>query len=323
MIRRHGEQAFGKENLTRLKYLRESPVYELSHVAGLFDDWNRERIKRVPRRPPHDNLWAEWRIEYEGPVDFAGKRLKWDFTVGAFMYKTEIRTTADDSPDLRAVIEKSRYCYMTRMFRFMNGMPVGIENQQDREYVRMILNTPTADVDSHIWLLNEDGSELECLYLEHRQKAKLFKGENLRLDQSCLGLSMMSLAPGKRSCDKLCTPWPMWMCFSLLHCKNVETVQCTQARDTRRVVKSGNLPRCDYKVLRVKLPQFMMARGPVSNSTCRTCRFHLRSGHFKNLTHPRYVGHDDPRGNWHWWPATWVGSAQAGIVLVSRTRVIG
>jgi hypothetical protein len=42
--------------------IKEAPVYDLSDLVPLAQDWEKESKQLVPRRPPFDSLWAEWEI---------------------------------------------------------------------------------------------------------------------------------------------------------------------------------------------------------------------------------------------------------------------
>jgi hypothetical protein len=114
--------------------------------------------------------------------------------------------------------------------------------------------------------------------------------------------------------DPVFFPWPPFMAFSLLHCRNVEAVAHEPtARERRQVERSGNPPRVTYKTLRIKLPEIEAGRrkpGHPDDEDARHVRFHLCRGHFKNLKHPRYKN-----PGWHWWPATWRGSRSLGEVV--------
>src|SRR5207237_1172169 len=85
----------------------------------------------------------------------------------------------------------------------------------------------------------------------------------------------------------------------------------------RRVRKSGNPPRTDYRVLKLTLPATAKARGdaPGGDGDKPGVRFHLVRGHFKNLTHERYR-----HPGLHWWPSHTRG--QESLVVVRLKTII-
>src|SRR6267142_1411008 len=66
--------------LPALRLLYDMPVYELTNVLPLFQDWNSEWRRPIPKRPPHDSLWAEWKHR-----DVFGQ----DWTLACRLHKVE------------------------------------------------------------------------------------------------------------------------------------------------------------------------------------------------------------------------------------------
>lgn len=114
------------------------------------------------------------------------------------------------------------------------------------------------------------------------------------------------------------THWPPFMAFSLLHCKNVVTDDRgpTEAFN-KRVAKSGNPPRVTFKTISIRVPETVaFERQRSQPGDDHGVRFHLCSGHFKNLKHPRFKN-----PGLHWWPAHWRGDADKGIVITDRKLI--
>jgi hypothetical protein len=116
--------------------------------------------------------------------------------------------------------------------------------------------------------------------------------------------------------DPVSVPWPPFMAFALLHCKNVVVDEHVPDEKTqRRARKAGNPPRVTYQTLRVEVPVASHRRqaiqpGDLEDSGPRV-RFHLCAGHFKHLQSPRYV---NKRGQLVWCPAHWKGAKELGEV---------
>src|SRR6516164_4867665 len=82
--RLQGRPEYAREK-ERLAAFRRCPVYELSRVCPLFDDWQAQRYIQVPKRPPHDWMWAEWRAhERRAPNDGI------DWTLGVLIEKLSL-----------------------------------------------------------------------------------------------------------------------------------------------------------------------------------------------------------------------------------------
>jgi hypothetical protein len=61
MYNRTGPERFGERNLRVADLLRRAAVYEVSDVVPLLGDWQREKDKAIPKRPPHPVTWVEWK----------------------------------------------------------------------------------------------------------------------------------------------------------------------------------------------------------------------------------------------------------------------
>src|SRR5262245_19884931 len=52
---------FDERHQTVFEQIRSAPVYEVTDLIALFPDWEREKDKSIPKRPPHSPIWVEWK----------------------------------------------------------------------------------------------------------------------------------------------------------------------------------------------------------------------------------------------------------------------
>ena len=286
--------------------LKNTPIYELSNVTGLFKDWHEERTRPIPKRPPHEILWAEWSYLGDRPLFPVPEMCRW--TVGCFI----ITLTADaksvfdcnDSlTNLPWIDAKNQHhddfigshdevCICHPFIR-LNGAAEGTLSIGGKEH-KGVIYTSNGFM---LFGLTQDACLVDAVACSMRHPR--FEG-------------LPYLDVTKHSDYDLLTPtWPAFMAFSLLHCKNVstETVQPTDPHRERNE-RRGIPPKREYKVLRLHLPgELRPSHVNDSPDDERKMRFHLCRGHFKNLKHERFK----VKG-WHWWPAHWRGSKDIGIV---------
>jgi hypothetical protein len=121
-----------------------------------------------------------------------------------------------------------------------------------------------------------------------------------------------AIAGGYDHYHPMTVPWPPFMAFALLHCKNVTAETHRPEPAAVKHCQKYNVPaRVTYRTLRLELPEESTPRAAPAGQepSGRKVRFHLVRGHFKNLQHERYKDK-----GWHWWPAHWKGSPDLGRV---------
>jgi hypothetical protein len=312
-----------------LSLLRRAPVYELSDVVCLFRDWESELAKRVPRRPPHPNLWTEW--ELTQPTTFGNRLWQvgnlstwWDKAVALESMPDWPRIAPSMSSDevdrigtaYRKFIEASQELYLVRRFLCLLRDPVPADDPCSCPYkVPVLAVAPFV----YLWALRDDGKEIRghiCSW-EGRHGCKVdtpgFGLPSFNPFGEAVHTGELAVCPVDNSHHPLVSAWPAFMAFALLHCKNVVVEEHRpDGRLQRRVEKAGNPPRVTYKTLRIEVPKVCAERKRIlagADDSGPKVRFHLCSGHFKNLQHPRYKNK-----GWHWWPAHWKGSRALGRV---------
>jgi hypothetical protein len=273
-------------------------VYEVTDVVKLFDSWQAEKDKKVPRRPPGDRVWCEWVADYRSSAnpEFNGQ---WE--VGAEIWRHP------EGADLGRVKDAATRDWMlqwdelwtTSLYhRFLPGQltcPPGITAGMPL-VGRSIFMTGLSDGGTAWDTTIYDLSSLDDL-------AKAYFPYGVGVTDVCSDESVNS---------GFAHPWPAFMAFALLHCKNVVAEDNEPGeRIQRECRKHGRPPRVTYKTLKIEVPQATHKRQGYSEQEDGgpKVRFHLCSGHFKNLQHPRFKNK-----GWHWWPAHWRGSKELGEV---------
>ena len=253
--------------------LRRMPVYELSNVIPLFDDWNREKNRPIPKRPPHPRVWAEWRKDLEGMGVM---------TCGAAVTDVSMIAPLDGADE--------RYCVY--LFGRLESLRPGVPS-----------NLPVGAVYQVAGCVHVGLADGACRVT--------FGYNRISNDRIMFGLAAVELGFQEENVSLL-MGWAPFMAFALLHCKNVVTEDVPPAEHVQSECrKHGRPERVTYKVLRVEAPKVARPGRPdrTPGDGRPHVRFHLCSGHFKNLQHPRYLNK-----GWHWWPAHWRGSRSLGRV---------
>lgn len=317
-LRQHREDPKITRHAQAFDLLSQAVVYELSDVAPFFHDWEREREKVIPKRPPHDLLWSEWGYRHHDGTTYI------DFLLGLFLKKTsrshlESRWSAAAYDALDPLgssepLDNFDEFYLGEMFRYVKGgtSPAVPEMAPSRVHI---------DFGGFLFLLRNNGSQLRGTKVFSQAFAPyLFDGKKMDDDFLCAVEERAQLfgcdvdfLPLDSSSHQVRLPWIPFMAFGLLHCKNVvQEDHVPDARLQRQVQRAGNPPRVSYKTLRIQVPQTSHQKqslDPGDDENGPKVRFHLCSGHFKNLQHARYKNK-----GWHWWPAHWRGSKDLGEV---------
>lgn len=295
---------FDKVNRDRLRAFDILPVYEVSSIVTLFDDWHREKKKKIPRNPPHDMMWVEYRLVTKEE----GSPLSLDMTIGAVLQKMDALDASACGEDIQEIVRGAESCWYSQSFRCVNkvhGVTTGKEAG-----LKQLYGKPTAEVDYNYWVLKDGGTSLGGLYLSDSQKFKhpMAQRSDIVIDGERLVLGcpvLTSIRGTEGSVDRNWTPWPMWMAFALLHCRNVKTEEVIpDATIQRRCLQHGAPLRVSHRVLKIEVPQSSASRGNVPLGTGKTPRGNICPGHFKHLTHERFT---EKKGQWVWWNAHWRG----------------
>ncbi len=292
-------------------------VYDLSNVIPLFSDWQRERDRRVSKRPPNTNVWCEW------PAVEARHGWENKYVVGvlfhsipladgkSYFLQTTLRTAEGGETDAQReasrawfsevleVVSRADEFFMGSVFRQLISTTDPVQLADLR---RAGLRLPVTGYDSGEFLAVMADDYSTVRFTKHPR----MKGAYIP------GMPELQM-PYFVESDPAYTPWPPFMAFALLHCKNIVTEEhVPDAKTQRRAEKGGCPPRTSYKTLRVEVPATVHKRqgyDPGEDDSGPKVRFHLCSGHFKNLQHERYKNK-----GWHWWPAHWRGSKDLGTV---------
>jgi hypothetical protein len=328
--RRYGPDLAARcpESVGLLSSLRQAAVYELSSVMPLLQDWEREKEKKVPKRPPHPVLWAEW--DLEEPTAH-GPRLWKVGDVTEPMDLTTLPPVGDlgdrwFSETLHLFLAGCEEAYIVRRFYVLlrdpdpnhplpGPLPLVCEAPFCLLWGMRDGSTDAAEVISG-FVPKGDGTNvwvsLDEVFGKQGGVWEPFFGlctYNPLASRSRGGLERSRYHP-------LVTAWPAFMAFALLHCHNVVAEAVVpDERTQRRVQKAGNPRRATYKVLKIEVPADCHRRqdadGLGDDDGRPKVRFHLCSGHFKHLQSERYV---NKRGQWVWCPAHWKGSRALGRV---------
>lgn len=288
-----------------------STVFEVSDVFSLIDDWSRERDRPVPKRPPFQVIWCEWDCEQKldkGVIDW---------TIGTHFCHWPAGQEADRI--MRKVCCPDNWLGCDHFgwisVRYIKGAKKTADSDFDFNDLR---GTWFVDPFCSRGAIRTDGRPVGFEAFGLESELVIEKGGGARLFRPFANAPIFPDGGGyfsKAMCEASSAyfPWPAFMAFALLHCKNVETETHDYTPAQRNAVRrSGNPPRTVYKTLKIKLPQIATKHRTLadhSEEDERRMRFHLCRGHFKNLQHERYK----VKGL-HWWPAHWRGSQEAGRV---------
>jgi hypothetical protein len=347
-LRHMGPEAFGKRNLQDLADLCDCQVYEISDVVSLVEDYARDKDKALPRRPPHTRVWAEWRCR-----DATEDGQSYDaWTLGALVRPLgeearKLLVERPPAPDgtealaetlgpawggpvsteaFVAAMAPGRECYAVQMFKRLDGFRHDPKNYQaqlggasvsfeesDRA-IREGLNKPACDIGFLVWSHNNDGSGV----YRHKFYPRVPEGADALEAARANTFFFLRLAGSfdYREHWQVVDPWPAFMAFALLHCKNVIAEDVVPAAKIQHQCRKHNRPpRITFKVLRIEVPKTAHARqsyeGGEDDDAGPRVRFHVCSGFFRHLQSDRYV---NKKGQWVWVPAHWRGSKDLGEV---------
>jgi hypothetical protein len=310
-------EAFGEVNAAILRDLLECQVYEITDLLPLFPDWEREKDKKVPRRSPHNRVWCEWQFREE----FEDKWALWK--LGTLISRMD----ADDIEKLKLAEFRvagainfsdldiaGKELYFVQYFRHLLDINVEADKQA--------INTIAADVGAMVWTMNPAGDGIRCVKLYPR--AAIDKASSKAdVQEACKLFCYFGLgADLNRRLDihnQIYYPWPPFLAFSLLHCKNIVTEDHhPEEKIQRHCQKHRWPPRVTYKTLKIQVPVKVMkgSAGADCDDDGPQVRFHLCSGHFKDLRHERYR-----RPGLYWWSSHYRGARELGEVRTTHRLV--
>lgn len=324
MRRMNGSAGLCHRDASLLHQLGTAVVFELSSVFPLFTDWETEKLKPIPKRPPALPLWAEWKRSEKLA---SGGLANW--TVGALI--REASQGASDSvawtgwehdSDVASLFSAGRDRYWVKQFQRLDSVSGPWDDclgTYDRGEVSVSLGTFLCSVcpDGSGFasaLTTPVGWDRETFARSLEESTDPRVCEALLGLFSSFGLSVV-VCPGYGNPDgnSVIVPWPPFMAFSMLNCRNVATETHTpDERTQRRASQAGCPPRTSFKTLHLQVPQEThSSNGSHGDPTGDNpgVRFHLCRGHFKHLRNARYKN-----PGLYWWPAHWRGSPDAGTV---------
>jgi hypothetical protein len=330
VLRRVGPETFGKRNLQELASLRACVVFEVSDVVPLIKDYARDKDKALPWRPTHDPVWAEWRCRdasEDGRFYDA-----WTLGVSIRCLGEEMRKLLAQEPPrwdgaaaFVAALAAGREHYIVQMFKRLDAFCHDPNNHQAQTALeplsfeeseranRESLNTPACDLGFFVWSHNPDGSGV----YQHKFYPGIPEGAGKLEAARSMSLFFLRLGGCVNHLEHwgVINPWPAFMSFALLHCRNILAEDVVPGeRIQRECKKHGRPPRITFKVLKLEVPQTAHVRrsyeGGEDDSGPKV-RLHLCRGHFKHLQAERYT---NKRGQLIWCPMHLKGSKELGEV---------
>jgi hypothetical protein len=320
-LRNIGPIAFGSQRLEAVNKLRRCQVYELSEVMPLFGDWEVERHKSVPKRPPFPLIWAEWHYVDSDPAD---PSFYDDYTLGAMIEQLPctniVVKTPNGSQVLDAELEKYRVTRFSRLNKFglteegfhrrqsksrAGSQPLTYQKCVDRK--RKLQGLPVQDIATGLWSQSQSGDRCKFYSLvphgaDGRYNANLFLLEHLEYYGTYVGMS-----------DQQASPWPAFMAFALLNCRNVTTDEHTPPKKLQqRCSQHRKPPRTTFKTLKIVLPRTRASSAGTQQHEGSPKRWHLCSGHFRELRSDKFTR---KQGQWVWVQPHSRGDAELGQVF--------
>lgn len=289
--------------------LIKSTVYDVTDCFHLGSDWDRESKKAVPRRPPADFCWGEWNCK-ESFAEGDTRHYR-DVSWGCLVYSMPAQDALFFSKDEYAVhgdYQPERESYGCLGFYRLN---VAKRNNQVVQQAHLGF-VPGMD----FVFMDNTGSNFT---INHIPLVRSIGDMN---DAYFFGLPFVDLYSTVDP-EKLLMSWPMWYAFSLLHCKNIVTVDHPpDARILKHCKKQGLPPRVTYKTLRVEVPKTTKVykdgdHASFSDDSPKV-RQHICSGHFRELRSDRFK---NKQGEWIWIPQHVRGSEELGQVITRRKLV--
>jgi hypothetical protein len=269
--------------------LIDLPVYELSEVAQLFRDHPLLDDHPIPKRPPHDRLWAEWEYCDDDNNEWTIGVLYVQHPNPESFKRTFPRSRISD--ESKTYIDLATDIYGGRFFRRVNAnKTLGNNFTNDTVYFEQLTS----------YALFHD----EYVKLRHVAGVPAALQHPFGLNGICTEPKLLKAEP------LLGSLWPLEMCFGLLACRNVETHSVEPKRDRVKGAKRARMPRpATYRTIRLTRPVRSSSESvPGTSDLAAKKRFHLVRGHFKNLQSDRYL-----QKGWHWWPDHWRGDETLGV----------
>jgi len=295
-------------------YCGGMPVYELTDVACAFEgDWC-DNISNVTKRPPHDQLWAEW----ETDIALDGDRL--GVKVGALIFKdtdgARTLATIRDSSSTGNLVGDLNIKYTG--FDVFDG---GNHVFKCATFTKILRASGGWAMESYKHAGGQVAQEglIQAIIFNHDYtKFAFISWANM---ESLFGAPVL-VRPDMQESDYAGlsqTRWGAWpaICsFALLHCKNVTTETVAAHPTPRHWEEKGYPPRVSYKILKIEVPGKYHDRESLDgigddDGSGPKVRFHLCRGHFKTMRSERFKN----RGGTYFCPAHWRGAKELGTVV--------
>lgn len=275
--------------------LRAAVVYDVTNVIPLLGDWEREKSKAIPKRSPFDMTWVEW---FGTGVFWWGKG---DYRQG--MLISDLQGMRLDGELLSTVPwpETADEKYLVTSFFVLEELRAD-PGHAPPAGMRQLLKCPLRFQKAAFWshASNGTGADFQWKSMPPLEGIDAFTGQAVQ--------GIESLGP-----NTSIEPWPAFMAFALLHCRNVVTAEHVPDEYIQRQCKKHNRPpRVTYKTLHIEVPKAVHDRqreeAECEEDAGPKVRFHLCSGHFVYTKHERY------KMPWYYRPAHWRGSKELGEV---------
>jgi len=280
--------------------------FDISNIISIVEDWTEEKNAPVPKTPPFDPVWVEYR-DPNGPpghrvgffirsVPLASLLPLYDVDASKEVFKKYGRDFGPHEEKLQRILDlhdplsfecKSFFYCENRLTEDAFTSHAFIEKNTERvEFVELVYNPESPEVADIL----HGGLE----------------------DRYCNLPRVYSKDKTQQFVRTVEFPTYCFFAFALLHCRNIEMVHHNGTGPGARARKRrGEPPYSSYRVLRLNVPAASQLHSPdpVPGSE-HSVRFHICRGHFKNLLHLRYKNK-----GWHWWPAHWRGNVGEGFVI--------
>ena len=316
-ILRASEKLIYEEDSYLRADLLKAKVFDITSILSLEQDWHKEKVHSVPKRPPFDITWVEWKQEKDLE---SGQRVIGEW--GVLLVKISKSQMIEGFPNSLLNFTLFNKTFVGESFHIDDGwdefyIAKGFADIQGSVGCDLI-KTPLAlglreDTCGSFYCLRKDSAEAEALegIVTWDQMEAEKEKRRITNDGPTGAFGLVRIASMSKD-GKICpfiNAVPGFLAFALLYCKNVvtETVYVPEKLQ-KATIKRGHPKLCEYNIIKLKLVESKVNTKGESDGI-REIRMHMVRGHFKNLQSMRYR-----EKGWHWWPAHARGNPELGMV---------
>lgn len=264
--------------------IRRAQIFDLDNLVPLLGDWERERLHPIPKRPPFDLVFAQWK-ETRILVGNGRESDRVPSSEGVLIQKIAEQELGSDM-----------YAWNKQR---------GWDEWYRVSWFAQIRGQLVCGPAPHLMALKENSTIAQSYTVSARR-------DSFKSGQSH-GYIILTVPRDDISDNNVTSPGKgsiAFLSFALLHCKNVTTeLHRPDAALQRATIRRGHAPLMNWHTLTLHVP---VTTSPSLNGTSavhQDARLHMVRGHFKNLQHERFTNK-----GWHWWPAHLRGNPEFGIV---------